>query len=50
MLHHARYRHTALVPVYLAAKYRAHGVYLGARSILAIHNLKHQVIMLRYDI
>lgn len=34
--------HTALVPVYLAAKYRAYGVYLGARSILAIHNLKHQ--------
>lgn len=34
--------HTALLPVYLAAKYRPHGVYHGARSILAIHNLKHQ--------
>lgn len=36
-------RHTALVPVYLAAKYRPYGVYQSARSILAIHNLKHQV-------
>lgn len=35
--------HTSLVPVYLAAKYRRFGVYLGSRSILAIHNLKHQV-------
>ncbi|KAG1679851.1 hypothetical protein FOA52_012765 [Chlamydomonas sp. UWO 241] len=34
--------HTALVPVYLAAKYRPHGVYAKARSILAIHNLCHQ--------
>lgn len=32
----------ALVPVYLAARYRPWGVYLGARSILAIHNLRHQ--------
>lgn len=35
--------HAALVPVYLAAKYRPHGVYKKARSILAIHNLQHQV-------
>jgi starch synthase len=35
--------HAALVPVYLAAKYRAHGVYTSARSIMAIHNLRHQV-------
>jgi starch synthase len=35
--------HAALVPVYLAAKYRAHGVYTKARSVMAIHNLRHQV-------
>lgn len=35
--------HGALVPVYLAAKYRAHGVYQNSRSILAVHNLRHQV-------
>jgi hypothetical protein len=35
--------HAALVPVYLAAKYRAHGVYKNARAIMAIHNLRHQV-------
>ncbi|DBA69675.1 TPA: hypothetical protein ACH3X2_012611 [Trebouxia sp. C0005] len=34
--------HGALVPVYLAAKYRPHGVYHQARSILAVHNLRHQ--------
>jgi glycogen synthase len=34
--------HAALVPVYLAAKYRSHGVYTNARSIMAIHNLRHQ--------
>jgi len=34
--------HAALVPVYLAAKYRPHGVYRNARSIVAIHNLRHQ--------
>lgn len=34
--------HAALVPVYLAAKYRPHGVYLGARSVINIHNLFHQ--------
>ncbi|KAI8464053.1 MAG: hypothetical protein J3K34DRAFT_441759 [Monoraphidium minutum] len=34
--------HGSLVPVYLAAKYRPHGVYEHARSILAIHNLRHQ--------
>lgn len=31
-----------LVPIYLAAKYRPHGVYTNARSVLAIHNLRHQ--------
>lgn len=35
--------HAGLVPVYLAAKYRSAGVYKDARSILAIHNLRHQV-------
>ncbi len=35
--------HAALVPVYLAAKYRPYGVYKEARSVLAIHNLRHQV-------
>ena len=35
--------HAALLPVYLAAKYRPYGVYKAARSILAIHNLRHQV-------
>ena len=34
--------HAALVPVYLAAKYRPHGVYTSARSVVAIHNLRHQ--------
>lgn len=34
--------HGALVPVYMAAKYRPHGVYQQARSILAVHNLRHQ--------
>ncbi|EFJ41340.1 hypothetical protein VOLCADRAFT_98674 [Volvox carteri f. nagariensis] len=34
--------HASLVPVYLAAKYRPHGVYGNARCILAIHNLRHQ--------
>jgi starch synthase len=34
--------HSALVPVYLAAKYRPHGVYTKARSVMAIHNLRHQ--------
>lgn len=27
----------------LAAKYRPHGVYADARSVLVIHNLAHQV-------
>lgn len=35
--------HAALVPVYLAGKYRPHGVYRDARCLLAIHNLRHQV-------
>lgn len=35
--------HAAMVPVYLAAKYRPGGVYGSARSVLAIHNLRHQV-------
>lgn len=34
--------HAGLVPVLLAAKYRAYGVYKDARSILVIHNLFHQ--------
>uniref|UniRef100_A0A383VM81 starch synthase n=2 Tax=Tetradesmus obliquus TaxID=3088 RepID=A0A383VM81_TETOB len=34
--------HAALVPVYLAAKYRPYGVYTNARSVMAIHNLRHQ--------
>jgi len=33
----------ALVPVFLASKFRPHGVYTDARSIVAIHNLRHQV-------
>ena len=36
--------HAALVPVYLAAKFRPHGVFTKSRSILAIHNLRHQVL------
>eukprot|EP00210_Caulerpa_lentillifera_P003426 g3269.t1 len=36
--------HTALVPVYLTAKYRPHGVFESASCILAIHNLAHQGI------
>ncbi len=36
--------HAALTPVLLAAKYRPHGVYRDARTILAIHNLRHQVL------
>ncbi|EXC21435.1 hypothetical protein L484_011877 [Morus notabilis] len=34
--------HAGLVSVLLAAKYRPHGVYKDARSILVIHNLAHQ--------
>ncbi|XP_010915973.1 soluble starch synthase 1, chloroplastic/amyloplastic isoform X2 [Elaeis guineensis] len=34
--------HASLVPVLLGAKYRPHGVYKDARSILVIHNLAHQ--------
>ncbi|XP_028550471.1 starch synthase 1, chloroplastic/amyloplastic-like isoform X1 [Dendrobium catenatum] len=34
--------HAGLVPLLLAAKYRPHGVYKDARSILVIHNLAHQ--------
>ncbi|CAJ1974406.1 unnamed protein product [Sphenostylis stenocarpa] len=34
--------HASLVPVLLAAKYRPHGVYKDARSILVIHNIAHQ--------
>ena len=37
--------HAAMVPVYLAAKYRPGGVYGTARSVLAIHNLRHQVLI-----
>ncbi|XP_028236120.1 soluble starch synthase 1, chloroplastic/amyloplastic-like [Glycine soja] len=34
--------HASLVPILLAAKYRPHGVYKDARSILVIHNIAHQ--------
>ncbi|XP_074570872.1 soluble starch synthase 1, chloroplastic/amyloplastic [Curcuma longa] len=34
--------HASLVSVLLAGKYRPHGVYRDARSILVIHNLAHQ--------
>ncbi|KAM3247697.1 soluble starch synthase 1, chloroplastic/amyloplastic [Capsicum annuum] len=34
--------HASLVPLLLAAKYRPHGVYKDARSIVAIHNIAHQ--------
>ncbi|KAL8240805.1 hypothetical protein R6Q59_014160 [Mikania micrantha] len=34
--------HASLVPVLLAAKYRPHGIYKDARSIILIHNLAHQ--------
>ncbi|EFJ40823.1 hypothetical protein VOLCADRAFT_99305 [Volvox carteri f. nagariensis] len=34
--------HAGLVPVYLAAKYRRHGVFKNARCVLALHNLAHQ--------
>ena len=34
--------HAALVPSFLAAKYRRNGVYTEARSIVAIHNMSHQ--------
>jgi len=34
--------HTSMVPVYLAGKFRPHGVYTEARCALAIHNLSHQ--------
>ncbi|KAJ0965528.1 hypothetical protein J5N97_026666 [Dioscorea zingiberensis] len=34
--------HASLVPALLGAKYRPHGVYKDARSILVIHNLAHQ--------
>lgn len=34
--------HTAMVPVYVAGKFRPHGVYKDARCCLAIHNLSHQ--------
>ncbi|CAL5338478.1 hypothetical protein CsSME_00022017 [Camellia sinensis var. sinensis] len=34
--------HTALLPVYLKAKYRDNGLMKYARSILVIHNIAHQ--------
>ena len=34
--------HAALVPAFVAAKYRRNGVYKNARSVLAIHNMSHQ--------
>ena len=41
--------HAAMTPVYLAGKYRPHGVYAESRCILAIHNLRHQVRCLFLD-
>lgn len=34
--------HTALLPVYLQAHYRDHGVFQYARCVLVIHNIAHQ--------
>ncbi|KAL9225411.1 hypothetical protein vseg_001340 [Gypsophila vaccaria] len=34
--------HAGLVPVLVASKYRPHGVYKDARSVLVIHNMAHQ--------
>ncbi|KAM0914344.1 hypothetical protein ACQ4PT_011549 [Festuca glaucescens] len=34
--------HTALLPVYLKAYYRDHGLMQYARSVLVIHNISHQ--------
>ena len=34
--------HAAMVPVYVASRFRPHGVYRGARTVTAIHNLIHQ--------
>jgi len=34
--------HASLVPVYVASRYRPHGVYTQARTVTAIHNLSHQ--------
>ena len=36
--------HASLVPIYIASKYRPHGVFMRARSLLVIHNLMHQGI------
>lgn len=35
--------HTALLPVYLKAYYRDHGLMQYTRSVLVIHNMAHQV-------
>lgn len=35
--------HTALLPVYLKAYYRDHGMMKYTRSVLVIHNIAHQV-------
>ena len=34
--------HAAMVPSYLAARFRRNGTYQNARSVFAIHNLSHQ--------
>eukprot|EP00898_Chlorokybus_atmophyticus_P003706 jgi/Chlat1/4336/Chrsp29S04501 len=34
--------HTALLPVYLQAYYRDHGLFYYARAVLIIHNIAHQ--------
>jgi Starch synthase catalytic domain len=42
--------HASLVPAYLAGKFRPGGVYNSARCVLAIHNLRHQVLMTAEDL
>lgn len=34
--------HAGLVPVYIASRYRPHGVFTDARTVFAIHNMSHQ--------
>ncbi len=41
--------HAALVPAYLAGKYRRHGVFRDSRCILAIHNMAHQGVEPAHD-
>ena len=34
--------HASFVPLYVASKYRPHGVFMDARTLLVIHNMMHQ--------